>query len=85
MSEPQEIIARNFEQICKDVNIETDGEFGQLEKTKLYTAIRSFVYEWMYDSSTLNEHDGFSKEEIRELKAEYKPNKYEHYDSKTIN
>ena len=77
MSEAQEIIARNFEQICKDVNIETDGEFGRLEKTKLYTAIRSFVYEWMYDYSTLNEHDGFSNEDRRELKAEYKPNKYE--------
>tara|TARA_B100001769_G_scaffold255642_1_gene232307 strand:+ start:16 stop:255 length:240 start_codon:yes stop_codon:yes gene_type:complete len=77
MSEAQEIIAQNFEQICKDVGIPTDGEFGQLEKTKLYTAIRAFVYEWMYDFSTLNEHDVFSKEEIRELKADYKPNKYE--------
>ena len=77
MSEAQEIIAQNFEQICKDVGSPTDGEFGQLETTKLYTAIRAFDYEWMYDSSTLNEHDGFSKEEMRELKAEYKPNKYE--------
>ena len=84
MSEPQEIIARNFEQICKDVNIPTDGEFGQLEKTKLYTAIRSFVYEWMCDISTLKDA-GLSAEELDKMKEEYKPNKYEHYDSKTIN
>ena len=76
MSEPQEIIARNFEQICKDVNIPTDGEFGQLEKTKLYTAIRSFVYEWMCDISTLKDA-GLSAEELNKMKEEYKPNKYE--------
>jgi|TARA_X000001382_G_C3098771_1_gene155966 hypothetical protein len=76
MSEPQEIIARNFEQICKDVNIPADGEFGQLEKTKLYTAIRSFVYEWMCDISTLKDA-GLSAEELDKMKAEYKPNKYE--------
>lgn len=76
MSEAQEIIARNFEQICKDVSIETDGEFGQLEKTKLYTAIRSFVYEWMCDISTLKDA-GLSAEELNEMKEEYKPNKYE--------
>lgn len=76
MSEAQEIIARNFEQICKDVNIETDGEFGQLEKTKLYTAIRSFVYEWMCDISTLKDA-GLSAEELNKMKEEYKPNKYE--------
>lgn len=76
MSEAQEIIARNFEQICKDVNIETDGEFGRLEKTKLYTAIRSFVYEWMCDISTLKDA-GLSAEELNEMKEDYKPNKYE--------
>ena len=76
MSEAQKIIARNFEQICKDVDISTEGEFGQLEKTKLYTAIRSFVYEWMCDISTLKDA-GLTDEELDQMRKEYKPNKYE--------
>lgn len=76
MSEAQEIIARNFEQICKDVGIPAEGEFGQLEKTKLYTAIRSFVYEWMCDISTLKDA-GLTTAELNQMKADYKPNKYE--------
>ena len=76
MSEAQKIIARNFEQICKDVDISTEGEFGQLEKTKLYTAIRSFVYEWMCDFGTLRDA-GLTAEELDQMRKEYKPNKYE--------
>jgi hypothetical protein len=76
MSEAQKIIEKNFEQICKDVNIETDGEFGRIEKIRLYNAIRSFVYEWLCDFSTLKDA-GLSAEELNEMKKEYKPNKYE--------
>ena len=76
MSEAQEIIAQNFEQICNDVGIPTEGEFGQLEKTKLYTAIRAFVYEWMCDISTLKDA-GLTAEELDQMRKEYKPNKYE--------
>jgi hypothetical protein len=76
MSEPQEIIARNFEQICRDVGISLDDKYGQLEKTKLYTAIRSFVYEWMYDYST-SKDIGLSDHILEAMKKNYKPNKYE--------
>ncbi len=76
MSEAQEIIAQNFEQICKDVGISLDDKYGELEKTKLYTAIRSFVYEWMYDYSTAKD-SGLSDHILNQMKADYKPNKYE--------
>ena len=74
MSEAQEIIAKNYENLCNDIGLDPmDIEFNK----EVYASVRGIVYEWMYDSSTLNEHDGFSKEEIRELRADYKPSKYE--------
>jgi len=79
MSEAQRIIARNFEQICRDVNIPNEGDFGELgelEKSKLYTAIRSFVYEWLCDISTIKDA-GLSAQELNEMENAYKPNKYE--------
>jgi ribosome maturation factor RimP len=74
MSEAQQIIAKNYENLCNDIGLDPmDLEFNK----EVYATVRSLVYDWMYDYSTLNECDGFSNEERRDLKEDYKANKYE--------
>tara|TARA_B100001093_G_scaffold146019_2_gene138732 strand:- start:13146 stop:13367 length:222 start_codon:yes stop_codon:yes gene_type:complete len=68
MSGAQEIIERNFEQLCIDTLVPLGMKHASEEKEKLYKSIREFVYEFMYDSSTL---EGVEEE------AEYVPNYYD--------
>ena len=70
MSEAQKIIERNFDQIRSDVLALTEENTGVIseESRKLYLAIREFVYEYMYDSSTVDD---------AEEDAKYVPNKYD--------
>ena len=70
MSEAQKIIERNFDQIRNDVLALTEEDTGVIseESRRLYLAIREFVYEYMYDSSTVDD---------AEEDAKYVPNKYD--------
>ena len=70
MSEAQRIIERNFDQIRKDVDALTEEHTGVIspESRDLYLAIREYVYEHMYDSSTVDD---------AEEDAKYVPNKYD--------
>ena len=70
MSEAQKIIERNFDQIRSDVLALTEENTGVIseESRRLYLAIREFVYEYMYDSSTVDD---------AEEDAKYVPNKYD--------
>ena len=55
MSTAQQIIEKNFEQLCKDVIGDLDDSIGFEEKVELYRAIRAFTYEFLYDSSTVDD------------------------------
>ena len=73
MSEAQEIIAKNYENLCNDIGLDPmDMEFNK----QVYASVRFTVYEMMYDYSTV-EDAGLDDHELEQLKADYKPNKYE--------
>jgi|TARA_X000001388_G_scaffold17370_1_gene10760 hypothetical protein len=72
MSTAQQIIEKNFDQIRKDVEALTEDDTGVIpyESKLLYKAIREFVYEYMYDSSTVDDVDDAED-------AKYIANKYD--------
>ena len=55
MSTAQQIIEKNFEQLCKDVIGHLDDSSNFEERVELYRAIRAFTYEFLYDSSTVDD------------------------------
>ena len=73
MSEAQKIIAKNYENLCNDIGLDPmDMEFNK----EVYASVRFTVYEMMYDYSTVKDA-GLDDHELEQLKADYKPNKYE--------
>ena len=73
MSEAQQIIAKNYENLCNDIGLDPmDLEFNK----EIYASIRKLVYDFMYDYSTAKDI-GLDDHELAELKADYKPSKYE--------
>ena len=73
MSEAQDIISRNYENLCNDIGLDPmDLEFNK----EVYATVKSLVYELMYDYSTAQDV-GLEDDELKQLKADYKPSKYE--------
>ncbi len=73
MSEAQEIIAKNYENLCNDIGLDPmDIEFNK----DVYASVRGIVYEMMYDYSTVKDA-GLDDYVLVQLKADYKPSKYE--------
>lgn len=73
MSEAQEIIAKNYENLCNDIGLDPmDLEFNK----EIYASVRGIVYDMMYDYSTAKDV-GLEDHELEQLKVDYKPSKYE--------